>query len=213
MTFFRSCLFSSVLLFTGLACTDSPDRQPGTQPPSPADSSVTLTDNYVNPYASIDISPMDMSYYPVDYTKLKMAKAIGTPPLARVIYSRPHLQRRRLFSQILRYGEIWRLGANEATELELFSDAMIQDKKIRKGRYTLYCIPDSLDWTIIMNTNLDTWGLQPDPSKDLARFVIPVRQTETRLEYFTMKFEKTSKGADLIMAWDDTEARLPFRFE
>ena len=170
------------------------------------------TEPSVNPYAAVDISPMDMSYYPADYPKLKMAKAITTNPLARVIYSRPHLQGRHIFHEVLKYGEPWRLGANESTELDLYTDAGIQDKKIKAGRYVLYCIPEPDKWTIVLNSNIDSWGLQPDPEKDIARFTIPVTQTNTSLEYFTIIFQKTDGGADLLMAWDKIEARLPFRF-
>jgi hypothetical protein len=163
-------------------------------------------------YAPVDISPMDMSYYPADYPKLKMSKKITDPPLARVVYSRPHLQGRKLFHEVLKYGEPWRLGANEATELDLYTDATIQGKKIKAGRYILYCIPEKQKWAIVLNSNIDSWGLHPDASKDIARFLVPVRQTSNSLEYFTIIFQQTSSGADLLMAWDNAEAKLPISF-
>jgi len=165
-----------------------------------------------NPYKIVDISPMDMSYFPDDYPKLEMGNATKTPPLARVIYSRPHLQGRQLFHDILKYGEPWRMGANESTELDLYADAVILDKKIKAGRYILYCIPETSQWNIILNSYVDSWGLHQDTTKDIARFIIPVKKTANHLEYYTMFFEKTSYGADLLMAWDNLEARLPFRF-
>lgn len=172
-----------------------------------------LTEKNKNPYAAVDISPMDMCYYPSDYPILKMKKAINNPPLARVIYSRPHLQGRVLFKDVLKYGEPWRLGANESTELDLYTDVVIQEKKIKAGRYVLYCIPQQEQWTIIINSNIDSWGLQPDSTKDIARFEVPVKQTANRLEYYTMIFEKTKNGADLVMTWDNLETRLPVVFQ
>lgn len=166
----------------------------------------------INPYAGIDVSPMDMSYYPVDYPKLKMAKSVNTPPLARVIYSRPHLQGRHIFHEVLKYDEPWRLGANEATELDLYKDASIQDKKIKAGRYIIYCVPHTDNWTIAINTNIDSWGLEPDTTKDVARFTVPVIKTNNSLEYFTIVFEDNNDTANLLMAWDDAEVRLPFKF-
>lgn len=170
-------------------------------------------ENYNQVYRSTDISPMDMIYFPVDYPKLKMANAIKTEPSARIIYSRPHLQGRQLFNEIIRYGEIWRLGANEATELTLYKPATIENKLVKPGRYTVYCIPDSLAWTIILNNNTDIWGLRPDTTKDLARFTATVKPSAYRLEYFTMQFEKTDTGTDLVMAWENTEARLSLEFK
>ena len=165
-----------------------------------------------NPYKIADISPMDMSYCPDDYPKLKMGDTVNTLPLARIIYSRPHLQGRTLFQNLLKYGEPWRLGANESTELDLYHDAFIQDKKIKAGRYVLYNIPQPDNWTIIINSNIDSWGLHPDSAKDITHFIIPVKQTNNHLEYYTMIYQKTNSGYDLLMAWDNLEARLPFRF-
>lgn len=166
----------------------------------------------VNPYAAVDVSPMDMSYFPVDYPKLKMADSISTPPVMRLIYSRPHRQGRKIFGGLQKYGEPWRLGANEATEIEFFKNVTIQGKKVNAGRYILYCIPYENKWTIILNNSIYTWGLRIDSTKDLLRFDIPIKKAPVNFEYLTMVFEKTSTGADLIMAWDDVEARLPINF-
>ena len=165
-----------------------------------------------NSYAPVDISPMDMSYYPADYPKLKMTNAGMAPPVARVIYSRPHLQGRQLFHQLLKYGEPWRMGANESTELQLFRDVTIQNKKIKAGRYVLYCIPQPDTWTIILNSNIDSWGLHPDSTKDIARFNVEAIQINQQLEYFTILFQEMDGGAELIFAWDNFEARLPINF-
>lgn len=165
-----------------------------------------------NPYATVDISPMDMSYYPVDYPKLKMTTNSIPMPVVRIIYSRPHLQGRELFHDVLKYGELWRLGANESTEIQFYQDVTIQGKKIKAGRYILYCILGPDKWNIVLNSNIDSWGLKQDTTKDIQSFEIPVTHDNPSLEYFTMVFEKTNTGADLIMAWDDVVAKLPVSF-
>lgn len=169
-------------------------------------------ESLLNPYSAVDISPMDMSYYPVNYPQLKMTKSITTPPVIRVIYSRPHLQGRKLFHNLLKYGEPWRLGANEATEIQFYRDVKVQDKKVSAGRYILYCIPEEHDWTIILNKNVDTWGLKIDSTGDIQKFTIPVTSNNRTIEYFTMVFEKSDSGANLLMAWEDLVAKLPIRF-
>ena len=166
-------------------------------------------DKSVNPYASVDVSPMDMSYFPVDYPKLKMANPNIPPPVVRLIYSRPHLQRRHLFNGILKYDEAWRLGANEASEITFYKPVSIQGKKIPAGRYILYGIPHIDKWTIILNSNIDSWGLKQDSTKDAGRFDVSILTSDISLEYFTMVFEKTETGADLVIAWADIVARLP----
>jgi hypothetical protein len=203
-------LISFLIFITG--CGNKENKTAETKNISGDSSRLIAPGKKENPYKIIDISPMDMSYYPDDYPLQKMANAIKTLPLLRVIYSRPHLQGRKLFQDLLKYGEPWRLGANESTELDIYTDAYIQDKKIKAGRYVLYCIPQPDNWTIIINSNIDSWGLHPDSTKDIGRFIIPVKQTANHLEYYTMIFEKTNNGADLLMAWGNLEARLPLKF-
>ena len=157
----------------------------------------------------LDKSPMDMSYYPVDYSKLKMTGAITEPPVARVIYSRPQKNGRTIFGDLIKYGQVWRLGANEATEIEFFRDVDITGKKVTKGRYVIYCIPQENNWTLILNTDLYTWGLKIDSTKDVYKFSIPVAKTRFPYELFTMEFEKANKGMQLDMEWDSVKASLP----
>lgn len=156
----------------------------------------------------LDKSPMDMSYYPVDYPKLKMAG--NTEPLiARVIYSRPQKNNRTVFGNLVIYGSVWRLGANEASEIEFFKDVTINDKKVLKGRYVIYCIPQENIWTLVLNSDLYTWGLKIDSTKDQYKFDIPVAKTRFPYELFTMEFEKAGKGMQLNMEWDSAKASLP----
>lgn len=212
MKLFFFCCIACVSLL--LSCNGKEDNKPVPPKKTFSDSVSPAKTDFptVNPYAVVDVSPMDMSYYPADYPKLKMAKKVSTPPLARVIYSRPHLQGRHIFHEVLKYDEPWRLGANEATELELYTDATIQGKKIKAGRYILYCIPHADTWTIVLNSNIDDWGLEQDPSQDVASFTAPVVKTNNILEFFTMIFEKKDDGAELLMAWDNVEVRLPVKF-
>jgi len=157
----------------------------------------------------LDKSPMDMSYYPVDYPKLKMAGNVKEPLVARVIYSRPQKNGRTIFGDLIKYGSVWRLGANEATEIEFFKDVTIADKKVQKGRYVIYCIPHENNWTLVLNQDLYTWGLKIDSTKDEYKFTIPIEKTRFPYELFTMEFEKANKGMQLIMEWDSVKAALP----
>ncbi|HQW42899.1 MAG: DUF2911 domain-containing protein [Chitinophagaceae bacterium] len=209
----KSTAFLLLCSFFLFSCSEKKKSSNDTNKGSKADTTiVSKPEKPVNGYAPVDVSPMDMSYFPVNYPILKMSDSITTPPLARVVYSRPHLQGRNLFQEVLKYGEPWRLGANEATELDLYKEATIQGKKIKAGRYILYCIPQQDQWTIVLNSNIDSWGLHPDVSKDVARFTVPVSQTDNSFEFFTMIFQSTTTGADLLMAWGYVETKLPISF-
>lgn len=157
----------------------------------------------------LDKSPMDMCYYPIDYPKLKMSGNVSEPLIARLIYSRPQKNNRVIFGDLIKYGSFWRLGANEATEIEFFKDVNITGKRVQKGRYVIYCIPQPDNWTILLNSDLYTWGLKIDSTRDEYKFNIPVARTRFPYELFTMEFEKAEKGMQLNMEWDSLKASLP----
>ncbi len=143
---------------------------------------------------SVDKSPMDMAYYPISYPVLKIQNKLTEPLAMRVIYSRPQLNGRKVFGDLQKLGEVWRLGANEATEIEFFKDVTINNKKVKKGRYTLYCIPYNDKWTIIVNKETDVWGaFKYDSAKDVVRMDVPVIKNEST-EAMTMLFEKSFTG-------------------
>ena len=161
----------------------------------------------------LDKSSMDMSYYPNRYPLLKIQDKLTEPLVARVIYSRPQKNGRAIFGELLDYGKVWRLGANEATEIEFYKDVTINDVKVKKGRYTLYGIPYEDKWTIIINKDTDTWSsFKYGAKNDLLRMDVPVQKQSEITEAFVMAFEKSDKGADLVIAWDDVKLNLPIVF-
>jgi hypothetical protein len=200
-----------LIAFSG--CTGEPEQPVVQKDTLSKKDTVSFPHQPANPLSPVDVSPMDISYFPEDYPVSKMSGNTKDLPLARIIYSRPHRQGRKIFGELLKYGEPWRLGANEATEIELFRDATIQGKKINKGRYVLYCIPEQGNWTIVFNTNIYSWGLRNDGTKDIYRIKIPIQHLPQSFEYCTIVFQGSGKRADLVMAWDDVMARLPIVFE
>jgi hypothetical protein len=169
-------------------------------------------------YTAVDKSPLDISYYPANYPMLKMNGGDTNTLIARLIYSRPQKNGRTIFGNepppkcVQQYGAYWRLGANEATEIEFFKPVIIKGQKILKGRYIIYCIPNENSWRIIFNSNLFSWGLHPDTKKDIAKIEIPVSKTNQNTEYLSMVFEQAATGANLIIAWDNVKASLPISF-
>ncbi|MFT3931989.1 MAG: DUF2911 domain-containing protein [Chitinophagaceae bacterium] len=158
----------------------------------------------------MDKSPMDMSYYPVNYPILRIQDKASEPVVARLIYSRPQRNGRNVFGELLEYNKVWRLGANEATEIEFYKDVTIGNKLVPKGRYTLYAIPTEDKWTIIVNKETDIWGaFKYDSSKDIVRVDAPVQKQTEPLEAFTMFFEKANTGFNMIAAWDTALIAVP----
>lgn len=201
-----------LLLTSLLSCQDNETQEPTSfKPPVIKDASIAKREP-ANPYAPVDLSPMDIAYLPSDYPIKKMNGEQTGQPVARILYSRPHRQGREIFGNIVKWGEPWRLGANEATEIRLFQPVTIQGKQLPLGQYTLYAIPYEDRWTIVFNSELYTWGLKFNTAKDVATFDIPVQTKNQVVEYFTIVFEDTDKGADMVLAWEAKEARLPLQF-
>lgn len=210
-------LFIGILSFLGIAffCSCGNDDKPQTNkiPISRLDSGKFL---HANPYKQIDISPLDIAYFPDSFPIFKMKPGYVEQPVMRIMYSRPHKKGRLIFgdesSAICPYGKPWRLGANEASEIEFYRNVSISGKNVSKGRYVIYCVPHIDKWDIILNSNLFSWGLHIDSTKDVFKTEIPVMQQNPTLEDFTMVFQQSPTGANLLMAWDSVKAILPIDF-
>lgn len=163
-----------------------------------------------SPVPVVDKSPLDVSYYPNNYTLLKIQDKVTEPLMARIIYSRPQKNDRVIFGDLIEYGKVWRLGANEATEIKFFQNVKINNTAVKKGRYTLYCIPYPGKWTIIFNKELDTWGsFKYDQKKDLLRVDVPVQVQPAATEYFSIYFDKAISGFSMNALWDSAKISLP----
>jgi hypothetical protein len=159
----------------------------------------------------LDKSPLDVSYCPANYPILKMNGKSTDVPVARVIYSRPQKANRTIFGGIVKYNELWRLGANEATEIEVFKPVKINGKTLPKGRYSMFCIPTETKWTIIFNSEKDVWGLTYNSKKDVLRVDVPVEKNTENVEAYTMYFDTVAKGYHLIIMWDNAMAKIPMQ--
>jgi len=205
-------LVTTLVAVIFFSCNEPEKNQAGNDTASKSQSPVKVLPP-VTHYTVPDRSPMDMVYFPSDYPLLKMAGKTSALPLLRVIYSRPQKQGRSIFGGLVKYDTPWRLGANEATEIEFFAAATVQGKTIKPGRYVLYCIPQETKWTLVLNSNIYSWGLEQNRQKDLMQFEVPVEKTNLAIEYFTIACEKRSdKSAELLFLWDDIKTKLPVSF-
>lgn len=155
-----------------------------------------------------------MVYYPANYPVLKIQEKVTTPPVARVIYSRPQTANRTIFGELIEYGKVWRLGANEATEIEFFKDVKIGGKKVPKGRYTLYALINPSEWTMIINKETDTWGsFSYNDKKDVARITVPIQPLNEVVDAFALFFEKAGNNIALVVEWDKVKVSMPIAMQ
>lgn len=165
--------------------------------------------------AGEDASPLDLVQYPSLSRRLNMLKAEeldANQPQVRVVYSRPQMKGRKIFGDLLKYGEMWRVGANETTELTFFKDVTIGGKDIRAGRYGLFAVVNDGNWEFIIHRNVQSWGNANHDEKDnIVKVTAKTEKTPTTLEALSMTFVEKGDMVELVIGWENTMARLPIK--
>lgn len=140
-----------------------------------------------------------------------------------VRYCRPFMKERRVFGHlseevIVPYGEKWRTGANEATEIELSHDLIVGDQLLPAGTYSIYTIPEKDHWTIVFNSRTNYWGasFSGDPFKeshDVLRAEAVVSDLTANVEQFGIALQQSGeRTVYMTFAWEKTQASLTFTY-
>lgn len=160
--------------------------------------------------AGADASPMDLVQFPVNSRFQNFRKPVEEAKV-RVVYSRPQKKGRNVFGELLKYGDMWRLGANETTLITFFQDVTVGGTKIRKGQYGIFAKVNEGSWDIIIHKNTQSWGNPNHDDKDnVATVNVKTSKTPKTVEALTILLEGNGENqVDLVVAWDDTMAKLP----
>lgn len=136
----------------------------------------------------------------------------------QVNYCQPYKRGRLIFGTksddaLVPFGEKWRTGANEATEVSFSRDVVIGGQTLPAGRYSLYTIPESSAWTVVFNSKLDYWGAQPggdpfDEAMDVLRAQAAAQSGMPEQEQFTISFDEAGGRINMHFDWADARATL-----
>ncbi len=126
-----------------------------------------------------------------------------------VDYSRPAKRGREIFGNIVPWNTVWRTGANWATSFVTDKDLIIGRTRVPAGSYTIFTIPNSSGWTLIVSRKTGEWGTEYDPSADLARIPMQVLSTNRPTERFTIAVASRGQVGLLKMSWDWVAAAVP----
>ena len=128
----------------------------------------------------------------------------------KVYYGRPYKKGRDIFGGLQKFGEVWRCGADEATEITFAKDGTFGGKQIKAGSYTLFVTPNAKEWTIIINGDPHFWGTQyaDHKAKDVLSITVPVKNLDTVVDQLTIRFA----GSNMIIEWDKTQVSIPVSF-
>ena len=118
------------------------------------------------------------------------------PARIRIDYGQPHLRGRTLHTDnLVPFDSVWRTGANEATEFETEVDLTLGGAAVPKGKYTLYSLPTSRGWTLIINRNTGQWGTDYDAKHDLVRIPLRLRQLRDPVESLSIALVPSGSAA------------------
>ena len=149
-------------------------------------------------FAGMDKSPLDKALY--------ATKAEGVK--TKIVYSRPQLKGRTVAS-LTPAGKMWRLGANEATEVTFYGNVKFGGKSVKAGTYAMFAIPGAKEWTIILNKDLNVWGnYQYRKGQDVVRVKAKATKGEETLEAFSIGY---SKSGDIHLGWGTTVVTIPVK--
>ena len=124
-------------------------------------------------------------------------------------YSSPRAKGRKIFGDLVPYGEIWRTGANEATSFVSTANLTAEGKDIPAGNYTIFTIPAQDKWTLIVNKHTGEWGIPYKyESEELARIPMSTSKTSAPVENFTIDLNQSGGSCTLQMSWENTQASI-----
>lgn len=133
----------------------------------------------------------------------------------KITYCRPSKNERNIFGELVPFGEVWRTGANEATEITLTGNATIGGQHIEAGTYSMFTIPGKDKWIIIFSSDLGMWGaFSYNPDHDVLRVEGKVEVLETPYEPFTIEFDqKGLPNTNIVLMWDTTRVVIEMTLE
>ncbi len=144
----------------------------------------------------------------------KIIQKVGLTDIT-VDFSRPSTKGRKIFGELVQFGEVWRTGANGATILTFSTEVSISGTKIPAGSYALYSIPGKTSWTMILSKNTKLWGaIGYDSKDDILRFTATPEKTSRMYDSFEISFAKlTDSSADLSIKWEQTRVEFTIQTE
>jgi hypothetical protein len=134
---------------------------------------------------------------------------LGGGKTIRTNYSSPRMKGRRIYGDLVPFGQVWRAGANEATTFVTSSDVVVGGKTVPGGSYTIFTIPAADKWVLIINRKTGEWGIPyKNESDELARVDMTVSKLPAPVENFTIGYDKSASRCTLRMDWETTRASV-----
>jgi Protein of unknown function (DUF2911) len=126
-----------------------------------------------------------------------------------VAYSSPRMRGRKIFGGLVPYGQVWRVGANEATSFDATADLSIGGKDLPAGNYTLFAIPNPGSWTLIISKKTGEWGIPyPGANYDFLRVPMSSSKLPSTVEDFKISLIPAGARCTMHFDWETTRASI-----
>jgi Protein of unknown function (DUF2911) len=134
---------------------------------------------------------------------------LGSGKNIKTDYSSPRMKGRKIYGELVPFGEVWRTGANEATTFVASSDVTAGGKSVPAGSYTIFTVPNADKWTLIINKKTGEWGIPYKyESDELARVDMKVSKLPSPVEDFKISYVKSGSGCTMNIDWETTRASV-----
>ena len=132
-------------------------------------------------------------------------------------YSSPRVRGRKIFGGLVPYGRVWILGANEATSFVPATNVTVGGKSVSAGRYSLFALPESEAWTLIVNktprADIGRMSFYPGQASDLVRVPLTISKLPSTAENFTISFVPHGSTCEMRFEWEQTRASVTVQEE
>ncbi|WP_158860677.1 DUF2911 domain-containing protein [Lunatibacter salilacus] len=144
----------------------------------------------------------------------KVSQLVGLTQVT-LEYSRPSVRERKIFGELVPFGQVWRTGANSATIIEFSTDVTVEGQPLKAGKYALYSIPEKNASTIVFSSKTDLWGaVGYSPSDDVLRVKATSKKLKRPIETLEIGFRDiTDSGASLFIDWEKVSTQLRIKSE
>ncbi len=139
----------------------------------------------------------------------KVSQKVGLTDVT-LDYSRPSTKGRKIFGELVPFGEVWRTGANAATTITVSTEVKFEGNLVPEGTYALYSIPGKEKWTIVLSKNTKLWGaVGYNDSEDVIRFTVKPLKLKQFHETMEISFEDmTDTGSFIAIKWENTKVKF-----
>ncbi len=137
---------------------------------------------------------------------------LGGGKTIKTDYSSPRMKGRKIYGDLVPFGEVWRTGANDATTFVASAEVVVGGKSVPAGSYTIFTVPAADKWTLIINKKTGEWGIPYKyESDELVRVDMKISKLLSPVEDFTIAYDKSGSGCTLRMDWETTRASVDIK--